>query len=137
MGLKNNYEYEVFIERWIDGDTFVADVDLGFEVMLKGQTFRLYGVDTPEMRPMWAKYTDELGNRDQAGRQAEQAMAREALLFCEESCPPGFSYLVRTVKDRTGKYGRYLAVIPMGESSSRTLNQALLDRGLAKVPDYA
>ena len=38
------------ITRVIDGDTFVADVDLGFKTWLRKITFRLYGVDTPEIR---------------------------------------------------------------------------------------
>ena len=44
----NSYLAE--ITRVIDGDTFVADVDLGFKVWMRNVTFRLYGVNTPEVR---------------------------------------------------------------------------------------
>ena len=34
----------------IDGDPIVVDIDLGFDMTLKQQSIRLYGVDTPETR---------------------------------------------------------------------------------------
>ncbi len=39
-----------FVNRVIDGDTFEADIDLGFGVWIRKQKFWLYGVDTPETR---------------------------------------------------------------------------------------
>ena len=44
------YEYPCKIKRVIDGDTVDVDIDLGFDVWLKKQRVRLYGVDTPESR---------------------------------------------------------------------------------------
>ena len=43
-------KYIANMTRVIDGDTFVADIDLGFGVWLHKQRLRLYGVDTPEVR---------------------------------------------------------------------------------------
>jgi len=40
--------YEAKIIRWIDGDTAIADIDLGWDVTLKEQKLRLNRVDTPE-----------------------------------------------------------------------------------------
>lgn len=44
------YEYDIKLNRVIDGDTIVADIDLGFDVWLKDQYIRLSGVDTPELK---------------------------------------------------------------------------------------
>ena len=44
------YEYKVRIVKVVDGDTVDVDIDLGFDVWLKDQRVRLYGIDTPESR---------------------------------------------------------------------------------------
>ena len=44
------YEYKVRIVKVVDGDTVDVDIDLGFDVWLKNQRVRLYGIDTPESR---------------------------------------------------------------------------------------
>ena len=44
------YEYKVRIVKVVDGDTVDVDIDLGFDVWLKNQRVRLYGIDTPERR---------------------------------------------------------------------------------------
>ena len=44
------FEYNCKIVRVVDGDTVDVDIDLGFDVWLKKQRIRLYGVDTPESR---------------------------------------------------------------------------------------
>ena len=44
------YLYRAKIVRVIDGDTGVADVDLGFRTWLRGETLRQYGIGTPERR---------------------------------------------------------------------------------------
>jgi len=44
------YEYRIAkIEQIIDGDTFDAYIDLGFDISLKKRV-RLNGIDTPESR---------------------------------------------------------------------------------------
>ncbi len=44
------YEYKAVVTRVVDGDTVDVDIDLGFNVWLKKQRIRLYGLDTPESR---------------------------------------------------------------------------------------
>ena len=44
------YKYRCKLKKVVDGDTVDIDIDLGFEVWLKNQRVRLYGVDTPESR---------------------------------------------------------------------------------------
>lgn len=54
------YTYRATSDRVIDGDTFVANVDLGFFVAIKIHV-RLHGVDTPEKgQAGWAEATDAL-----------------------------------------------------------------------------
>jgi endonuclease YncB( thermonuclease family) len=43
------YEYAAKLVRIIDGDTFVAQLDLGFKIH-KIETVRLSGINTPESR---------------------------------------------------------------------------------------
>ena len=44
------YEYNATIRYIVDGDTVDVDIDLGFDVWLRNQRIRLYGIDTPECR---------------------------------------------------------------------------------------
>tara|TARA_R110002126_G_scaffold6247_2_gene32912 strand:+ start:169 stop:522 length:354 start_codon:yes stop_codon:yes gene_type:complete len=43
------YTYNATVNRIIDGDTIVANVDLGFDIW-KTTTIRFYGINTPESR---------------------------------------------------------------------------------------
>lgn len=85
------YEYEIAVERWIDGDTLVASVDLGFYVAIKVR-FRISDIDTPERgQPNFKEATDVANN-----------------LY-----PPGTKLIV-AVKKVGGydKYGRWLIELP-------------------------
>ena len=44
------FEYRASLVKIIDGDTIDVDLDLGFDVVLKKQRIRLYGINTPESR---------------------------------------------------------------------------------------
>ncbi len=92
------------IKRWVDGDTVDIDVDLGFKVWSE-QRFRLARINTPEKKtPGWA----------------------EATARSNELAPLGASVSV----DCLGydRYGRWIAEITC---FSKSVNQALLDEGLA------
>ena len=108
------FEYRARIRRVIDGDTVEVDIDLGFHVSLTA-TLRLAGIDTPEMR----------GPEQAAGRAATHYL--NALL--QKHAGPERQVTVRTQKDRTGKYGRYLADLVAG---NRNLNEALVSAGHAR-----
>ena len=41
------YTYKAKLIRVIDGDTIVADIDLGFNMILRDQHIRLTGINTP------------------------------------------------------------------------------------------
>lgn len=107
--------------RVYDGDTLRADVDLGLYVWINagGISFRLYGVDAPEMR----------GAELVAGRAARDELKR--LLG-------GHDYVYfRTFKDKTEKYGRWLVTIftnPADMEWERSINHALLNSTFGYKP---
>ena len=93
------YTYWARIERVVDGDTFVASVDLGFGVSMKHH-FRVYGYDAPEThRPSC--------EAEQKHGLAATAEAKRVLL--------DRTALLSTRRDRAGKYGRYLADVHVPE----------------------
>jgi|TARA_R100000781_G_scaffold35673_1_gene25382 endonuclease YncB( thermonuclease family) len=125
------YEYKCTIKRVIDGDTFVADIALGFGVTLQKQTFRLYGIDTPESRRNSAK-----GIGDAHVAHGLQAKARVQELIGPEH-EEYRTLTVRTHKDKGGKYGRWLAdVLCPVAGDARSLTEILKDEGLEKKATY-
>lgn len=84
------YQYTATIERWIDGDTAVLMVDLGFRVFHR-QHIRLAGFDAPEVR----------------GEERPEGLKIKA--FCELAFPPGSQVLLHAT-DRD-KYGRYVGTL--------------------------
>lgn len=115
------YEYKAKVVRVIDGDTVVLDLDLGCSVWLHDQSCRLYGIDTPEVR------TRNLEHKHH-GLQAKA--------FVERYLYPGRSIVVRTKKDRSGKYGRYLVDIDIPEAGGVTLTHMLKTAGFVKRDAY-
>ena len=115
--------------RVIDGDTIDVDIrkeyDLGFKMVVEGRTsqrLRLYGIDTPELRPRHG--TEE-------EREAEKVAAKKAKVHVQELVE---GKIVRIQTYKSDAFGRYLADVwvetDVGEIH---LNQDLLDRGLAEV----
>ena len=105
------YFYRATIRKVYDGDTIRADINLGFGTLLEYESFRLYGIDTPEVT----------GESKAAGIRARD--------FVRELLPLGTVTKMRSFQDKQGKYGRYLAVfyLPNGQN----LNQILVDSGHA------
>ena len=103
------HHYAATIIRVIDGDTVVADVDLGFRTFTR-QTLRLYGINAPEIR----------GFEKQAGIAATEYLKNQL------SHEP---ITVRTIRDRQGKFGRYLAVL--FNSRGTNINREMISDGHA------
>lgn len=106
------YIYKAVIKRITDGDTIVVDIDLGFETIINNVKLRLYGINTPEIK----------GATRDAGL--------EAKAFLERQIPVGTIVYLKTYRDKTEKYGRYLAEVTK-EGEEDTLNMTLLRLGLA------
>jgi micrococcal nuclease len=84
-----SFVYRAEVLRVVDGDTVDARIDLGFDVSVK-QRLRLLGVFAAE-------------RNEAAGKAHASALA--ALV------PANTTVTIRTQKDATDKYGRYLADI--------------------------
>jgi len=99
------YNYKIIITHWIDGDTFDAIVDLGFNVMSKIR-FRLLDIDTPER--------GEINYRE--------AQSCSAGVY-----PVGTEVQILSIKGRaTDKYGRWLVHLPK-------VNEELILKQLTKI----
>jgi micrococcal nuclease len=115
------YEYRCIIKRVVDGDTVDVDIDLGFDLWLRGQRIRLYGIDTPESR---------------TSDKVEKVFGKLAAAFVEAYLVEGESAILRTKKDAAGKYGRILGEFPVsyeweGVTINTTVNKLLVDHNLA------
>lgn len=112
------YTYRASVLQVVDGDTVDVVVALGFDVSIRNR-FRLDGVDAPESFG---------SNASDAGRAAKQ--------YLTDLLPPGTALIVRTVKDRKEKYGRYLAELFLvgadGQPAATSVNQTLLSNGHAR-----
>ena len=108
------YRYREALRRVIDGDTVDCEVNLGFGIQTR-QRFRLLGINAPEKRrPTY-----------EAGIAAKQHLESLLELY-------GLAE-VRTHKDRTGKYGRFLAtLIGVDGSELIDLNRRMIDDGHAE-----
>ena len=108
------YTYKAFVTSVYDGDTITCDIDCGFGVVLKKQKIRLYGLNAPEVRGE----SKELGiiTRDKL---------RERILNKD--------IYLKTIKDKKGKYGRYIATIYI---ETENINDWLVENNLAVKAEY-
>ena len=90
------YCYNATVVRVVDGDTIRLDIDLGFDIVLRNQSVRLFKVDTPESR------TRDLKEKS-AGLLAKDVVNNFA--------PVGSKVIVKTALDSKGKFGRLLGTL--------------------------
>lgn len=107
------YRYRALITDVYDGDTVTAQMDLGFKVTFT-EKLRLVRINTPEVRGI--EREQGLISRD---------ILREKILNKE--------VIVETVKDKKGKYGRYLAEIFLDDVN---INDWLVINGYAEYKEY-
>jgi micrococcal nuclease len=103
------YQYKAKVIDVYDGDTITAMVDLGF-YHFQQMKFRLYGIDTPEIR----------GEERERGLLVRDIV--RAMILDKE-------VTINSYKDKQEKYGRYLANIIIDDID---LNQWLVQNGHAK-----
>lgn len=110
------FEYKAKVIRVIDGDTLEVDIDLGFKIILRKEKLRLLEIDTPELRSSDAN---------------ERKEAQVAKKFVQDVLPENGNIIVRTKKDKKGKYGRYLANVFFFDDNEKLicLNEMLIEQG--------
>ena len=104
------YEYKAFVRRVYDGDTVTVDIDLGFDILIKNQKIRLLGINAPEVR----------------GDSRERGLVSRNFLREKIS---GKWIILKTKKDKKGKYGRWLGDLFLEEEN---INKLMIKEGMAK-----
>jgi len=109
-----DYRYRAHVLKIYDGDTITVRVDLGFHTHTI-QRLRLARINAWEVR----------GEERPAGLIARDWLRSQIL---------GRDVEVQTIKDATGKWGRYIAEVFTVDGAN--LNDALVANGHAKYHDY-
>mgnify|MGYP002642293464 CR=1 FL=1 len=109
------YTYKAKLIRIVDGDTVDAEIDLGFDTIVR-KRIRLYGIDCPETR------TKDLTEKEH-GFAAKQRLTE---LLTRE-------FVVETILNKRGKYGRVLGIVySIDDTGNRVnLNEQLVNEGHA------
>jgi micrococcal nuclease len=105
-----NYTYNAVVRSVYDADTIRVDIDTGFGIWHHNESIRLMGIDAPEIR----------------GEERPDGLISKAWLL--DKIPPGTEIHIQTIKDRTGKYGRYLAYVWF---EGVNLNEQMVAEGMA------
>lgn len=105
-----DYWYNATVTKVYDGDSITVDIDLGFGIIKKDTKIRLAGIDTPEIR----------GEEREHGLIVKNWLSEKIL---------NKKIKINTIKDCTGKYGRYIAYIYLDDIN---LNEVLINEGMAE-----
>ena len=108
------YFYKAYVEKVYDGDTITCTIDCGFNLSMKNQKIRLYGINCPELR----------GSEKEKGIVARNQLRSKILHK---------NILIETCKDKKGKYGRYLGTIFF---EGMNINDWLVQTGNAVLAKY-
>lgn len=104
--------YSINLIKVIDGDTVIADIDLGFDIVLKSQIVRLNNIDAPEIHS-----DDEIEKKQgliSKQKLTELIINKSIILFVE--------------KNYKDKYGRILGVL---KCSDVIINDYLIQHNYA------
>ena len=119
--MQEKFCYPIKITKVYDGDTVTCDIDLGFKIKLYKQKIRLFGINTQEVR---------------GKSRPEGLISKQKLIDIME----GKSIKLYSIKDKKGKYGRWLGILYIDDSenseNSINCNRALLEGGYAKEALY-
>jgi len=109
------FNYRAIVTGVYDGDSITIDIDLGFNNWKKNQKIRLFGINTPEIR-----------GEERPGGLVARDRLRELILDKE--------IIITSYKDKSGKYGRWLATVFLKQDGMfENINTLLLAEGLAEV----
>ena len=106
------YQYNAKVIRWVDGDTLLCLIDLGFYTH-KEERLRLARIDTPELK----------GAEKEEGKRVKQIVT--------DKWPP--DTILQIESKKRDNYGRFIAEIYYNDES---VNQWLIDNGHAEEVKY-
>ena len=110
------YKYNAKLIKVIDGSTIDANIDLGFGVFVK-QRIRLFGIKCPDPK-----------NKDDAIRANGLAVKTRLIELI------GSKFVVETIFNKRGKFGRILGIIYITDDSNKetNINEKLVLEGHAE-----
>jgi len=107
------YHYRAVFVGAYDGDSVTVDIDLGLNSWLRKQKLRLIGINAPELRG--ETYAAAVKSRDRV----------------VSLCATG-QMVIETHRDKTEKYGRWLARIWVKDDTEwLCVNDLMVSEGLA------
>jgi len=118
-----SYAYAATIDRVVDGDTLLVLIEVGFGIIVRDR-LRLRGINCPEVST------------------PEGARAKRHV---EKLLPPGSTIVIKSHKDKTDIYGRFVADVFYQQGvddaeeiikNGAYLNQELIDEGMAERVEY-
>ena len=108
------YEHRCKVVKIIDGDTVDVDIDLGVGVWMHKERVRLFGIDTPESR------TRDL---------EEKKYGLAAKKFLTGMLDDDGGIILKTHKDKTGKFGRILGELWRTTNyADQSINNYMIDK---------
>lgn len=112
------YFYKAKVVSVYDGDTCRLDIDLGLSTWVRKEPIRLYGIDAPELR---------------GDERPQGLLARDYL----RSLIGDKELFVQTIKDKKGKYGRYLGILWLDvDGAWKNVNDMMVEAGHAVYREY-
>lgn len=109
------YRYKAIVKKVYDADTVWVNISTGFRQWTLDEPIRLFGINAPELR----------GEQRPAGLRSRDALRAKL--------PVGTEIVLETIKDKKGKYGRYLGVVWL---QGRNVNKWLVRKGYAEEKEY-
>jgi endonuclease YncB( thermonuclease family) len=110
------YMYPATITAVHDGDTVTADIDLGFDIVLRGQKIRLHGINAPELT---VKSTSPVCRVDNPPGLASRENLKDLI------GPLPAKVVLESFRDKKEKYGRYLATVWPSPDHASKISQKL------------
>ncbi len=108
------YHYPCKIIKIVDGDTVDVDIDLGFGVWMRNQRIRMYGIDAPESR---------------TSNKTEKQYGIASKRFLEGMCDDKNGLVLRTHKDKKGKFGRILGELwRTTDYADQSINEYMIEK---------
>jgi len=102
--LNDHYKHYANVTSVYDADTITVDIDLGFNLCLKSQKIRFYGINAIELR--------DPGGKEARDFIRELILNKEVILYVD--------------KYKKGKYGRWVGIIVQNNIN---INKLIVDKG--------
>lgn len=110
--MEPSFIYRADVVRVVDGDTVDVNIQLGFSIVMRKQRIRLFGINAPEMRT-------------RHGKEVKKYLA---------NLIEGRAVTLRTIKDKKGKYGRWLGIVE--DDNVGNVNDWLVKNNMAVRKKY-